>query len=728
MKEVARSHKSIDDSLSSISAKLGVTLVDVLTRISVSTGFDAFFESITRLIIEEISFVSNVFFYLVDHEIGIIQCLGEVDTSLKFKTKSYGSEFIQDVHRGMLGNTVQTGKPTSSNLTTSTNSQVDINYQNEICVPIKFENEIIGITHVQRYNVQQFSDEDQEKLVFIANALGGFIKSKQLTRQLQRSQAKLLKVNLDLKELSEFQEEIFRSIDEGLILEDENFRILYLNPKAEEELGFTTEELKNKSYATIINDDSIFKVHTETKKQKSGIRSSYRAKLLRKNESVLPVLIHAAPFYREGVFKGVMLAFTNLSPIIKTEEEILELKEYHQTMLDNLPVGVIGINVEKQIDYVNKYLQRLIGIIVQGKPIKHLFSEHFKGPGSKSILNLIEESFDERRSFRSNEIPFTINDKKIIANISFIPLFGYSDEFMGAVLVIEDDTAIYTLIDRLREVSKELEDRQDRLIRETQQKAEFQRELINRTILLRQKHTEMESFVYSISHDLKTPIVSIQGYIVALLEDLGISLSSELGSEILFYIDRIKKNAEYAKRLILDILEYSRLGQEKVAIQEVLSLEILHSAVSAIESKVGFENFEINIRPASYPRIKCQPKRIHQVFVNLIDNALKYKDKSRDNPYLDIFLEEEDKFWIFVFQDNGAGISDSQRDRIFIMFERGYEDPSDIIEGSGIGLAFSKKIIELHNGRITVDSQVGLGSTFRIWLPKRPSFQKDRLF
>ncbi|MFX0123130.1 MAG: ATP-binding protein [Candidatus Hodarchaeota archaeon] len=749
------SDEKVEDTFTSISDKLGMILIDILTNVSVTTSFEIVFESISRLIIGEIPFVSKAYFYLVDHEIEIIQCLGEVDTNLKFKTgneASYGFEIIQDFHRGILGAAVQTGNPICSYSVALNKSQIDILDNNEISVPIKFENEIIGILHVRKQNIQRFTDEEKDKLVFIAKALGGFIKSKLLTNQLQRSKSNLLEVNIALKELNDFQEEIFRSIDEGLILEDENFRILYLNPKAEEILGYTSKELKNKSYAMIVSDDSIFKVHTETKKQKNGIRSSYRAELLKKDETKLPVLIHAAPFYREGTFKGIMLAFTNLSPIIKIEEEILELKEYHQTMLDNLPVGIIGINTDKQIDYINKHLHQSIGNLVLGKHMNHIFSKCFKGLGSTSILQLMEESFDEKSGFRSNEIPLTLNNKKIIANISFTPLFGYNDEFIGAALVIEDDTAIYTLIDRLKETSraledrqarllretqqkaefqrklikrtKELADRQDRLIRETQQKTEFQRELIKRTKALRQKHTEMESFVYSISHDLKTPIVSIQGYVSAMLEDLG----SSLNSEIEFYINRIKKNTEYAKRLILDILEYSRLGQEKITIYEVLSLEILQSAVYAIESQAKFKNFTICIHPAPYPKIKCQPERIHQVFVNLADNALKYKDNSKDNPHLDIFLEEKENYWIFVFQDNGVGISDNQQDKIFTMFERGHEYSSDIIEGSGIGLAFSKKIIEIHNGRIALDSKVGIGSTFRVWLPKKPSFQKDRLF
>ncbi|MFX1538198.1 MAG: GAF domain-containing protein, partial [Promethearchaeota archaeon] len=142
-----KSNEKVGDTHTSVNVKLGTNLIDILTTVSVSTSFDDVFELIARLIIEEISFVSKVYFYLVDHEIEIIQCLGEVDTSLKFKSgkeASYGFEIIQDFHRGILGKAVQTGKPTCSYSETSSKSQIDILDNYEISVPIKFENEIIG--------------------------------------------------------------------------------------------------------------------------------------------------------------------------------------------------------------------------------------------------------------------------------------------------------------------------------------------------------------------------------------------------------------------------------------------------------------------------------------------------------------------------------------------------------------------------------------------------------
>ncbi|MFX0182599.1 MAG: ATP-binding protein [Candidatus Hodarchaeota archaeon] len=717
------SRDEVTESVSSnINVQLTVSLINILNKISVSTSFENFCKMVTKLIVNEIKDISRVYYYLVDREIEIIQCLGKVNRDLEFIAGNKNEntfEIIQDFHRGILGATVQSGVPT-----TISNHQMEQFNENEICIPIIFENETTGLIHVVRKTTQHFTQDEQQKLVYIACTLGGFIKSKLLTQQLQRTETKLQTTICELKDLSSFQEEIMGSMNEGLVIEDENLNIIYLNPKAEEELGYTKEELYKKSYATIIADNSIFDVRRETKKQKIGKSSSYRANLLRKDKFEIPVLIHSAPLYKNNLFKGLILVFTNLSQFVKIEEEIIWLRGYHQRILDNLLLAIIGISTDKRVNYVNNYFRNLSGTTIYGKSLEYIFSNVFTGSASSSVLPAIEESFREHRGLQINEIPFILKNNDFVANLTLIPLFGHSEEFIGAVLVIEDDTAAYTLIDRLRKAYKELEDRQERIVRETAQRTEFQRKLIERTKELRQKHSEMESFVYSVSHDLKTPIVSIQGFLSALIEEMGGIFSPENN----FYIERILKNTEHAKHLIRDILEYSQLGQEKNAIEVVESSEIIHQAIEQVESQEKFRNFRINVETAHYPKIKCQPYRITQVFFNLIHNAWKYCDKSKNDPRLNISLEEGEKFWIFVFDDNGVGIPDSSREQIFVMFERAHIDPDDSIEGSGIGLAFSKKIIEIHNGRITIDSTKGEGSTFRVWLPKEPTFQKNRLF
>ncbi|MHA2304302.1 MAG: ATP-binding protein [Candidatus Hodarchaeales archaeon] len=428
--------------------------------------------------------------------------------------------------------------------------------------------------------------------------------------------------------------------------------------------------------------------------------------------------------YFANAIGGFMKSKLLSQQLSRSEVKLLNLKSYHQTILDNLPIGIIGLKHDSQIDYSNQYIQSFMAKPLKGRLIQEILSDLFDETIAYSILTALEESFKEERGFSLNEIPIVLNEIQKKLNIVFIPLFDQSEKIFRGLLIIDDDTESYTLIDRLRSAYKQIEERQDHIMREVQQKTEFQRKLLSTTKELRQKHKEMESFIYSVSHDLKTPIVSIQGYISALLEEMG--ESSIDNSKI--YLERIRKNADYSSKLIRDILEYSRIGQEELNIQEVISLEIIHSAVNTIKSQIGVKEFKIEIQTAPYPKIICQAERIHQVFVNLIHNAFKYRNKSLKDPYLLISMEEEEKFWVFVFTDNGVGLSENQRDKMFIMFERGYDSFSESIEGSGIGLAFSKKIVEIHNGRITVDSEKGIGSTFRIWLPKKASFQKGRIY
>ncbi len=701
---------------------LNSSLIEILNKTSTDTSFEAFFVSIAQIILSTVKNVSKINFYLVDQKIRIIQLLGQYNLEHEFRSaieRGYGLEILKDFDKTILGLTAETGEPSATGLLEM------IGFDgNEMCIPIKFNNETIGLIRVERDILDYFNEEDVKLVYYIANAMGGFMKSKLQSQHISRSEVKLRDLNISLNRSLDFQKNIMESMDEGLVITDKNLRIIYLNSKAENELGYNKEELEGLSYATIVSESSIIKVHNESKKQKIGELSSYQATLLTKEESDLPVLIQAAPIFQNKFFNGIILAFTNLSRVIKIEEEIQWLKIYHQTILDNLPIGIIGLKKDTQIEYSNQYIQSFMTKYIKGRLIKEIITDFFDTTTASSILSALEESFKEERGFKLNEIPTVMENQKKKMNISFIPLFDKSEKISGGLLVIEDDTASYTLIDRLRSAYKQIEERQDHIMREIKQKTEFQRKLLSTTKELSQKHKEMESFIYSVSHDLKTPIVSIQGYISAFLEEFE---DSSIDNSKL-YLERIRKNADYSSRLIRDMLEFSKIGKEVLNIQKVISLEIIHTAVNTVKSQIGVQGFKIDIQPALYPKINCQAERIHQVFVNLIHNAFKYRNKSQKNPHLIISLEEDEKFWIFVFTDNGVGISDNQRDKMFIMFERGHEDLTESIEGSGIGLAFSKKIVEIHNGRVTVDSEKGRGSTFRIWLPKNATFQKGRVY
>jgi len=185
LNETLPNNKVIERVSSTVDVQLGVSLINILNSISVSTSFEDFFKSVTKLILDEVNNISGVFYYLVDREIEIIQCLGKLNSSLQFTARNENEddvEIIQDLNRGILGATVESGVPMIIS-----NQQMERFDENEICIPVIFENETTGLIRVVKQTAQHFTEEEQQKLVYIACTLGGFIKSKLLTQQLQRT-------------------------------------------------------------------------------------------------------------------------------------------------------------------------------------------------------------------------------------------------------------------------------------------------------------------------------------------------------------------------------------------------------------------------------------------------------------------------------------------------------------------------------------------------------------
>ena len=225
------------------------------------------------------------------------------------------------------------------------------------------------------------------------------------------------------------------------------------------------------------------------------------------------------------------------------------------------------------------------------------------------------------------------------------------------------------------------------------------------------KNQEIENFIHIISHDLKAPIVSIQGFASILKTELG----QLLQGANLDYFNRIQANAQHMNTLIADLLEFSRVGRiedekEAVDIDEMLK-EILGEFKPEIDKK------HINIRiEGHFPALWGSRKRLEQVLANLIGNAIKYIGTSQ-NPQIEIGYSSMNgskscQFWV---KDNGIGIRKEFQDKIFQIFQRA---PNSVkVEGTGIGLSIVKKIVELNGGRVWVESDEGKGSQFFVEWP-----------
>jgi len=230
---------------------------------------------------------------------------------------------------------------------------------------------------------------------------------------------------------------------------------------------------------------------------------------------------------------------------------------------------------------------------------------------------------------------------------------------------------------------------------------------------LTSKNAELESFVYTVSHDLKTPIVTIEGFIGALREDFG-GMISEVGEQYLGYMSNATRKMEL---LINELLNYSRIGRvesKKTVFPMNLPIE---DAIATLRTQIDTRGIAVNVQ-TDLPEVHADRKRIEQVVYNLLSNAVKYVGRDNADPRIDFGCMEQNSEHVFWIRDNGIGIDQRYYDKIFQIFER-LPAAKQAGEGTGIGLAIVKRIIEYHGGRIWLTSQLGKETTFYFTLKEK---------
>jgi PAS domain S-box-containing protein len=223
---------------------------------------------------------------------------------------------------------------------------------------------------------------------------------------------------------------------------------------------------------------------------------------------------------------------------------------------------------------------------------------------------------------------------------------------------------------------------------------------------LKNLNRELESFAYTISHDLRAPLRGIQGFSLALQEDFGSKLD-ETGRR---YIDRIGKIAAGMDRLILDLLDHSRIGRIVSPPEDIDMKKLILEAYEEVRSLAKDKPIDLSLK-GEFPVITLERSRAKQIFTNLLENSIKY---SKDFVDIEVGCLDHGDGYEFSVRDRGIGFDMIYHDRIFDPFSR--LDRSG--EGSGIGLATVKKIIETFGGRIWAESSPGEGSVFRFTIPK----------
>jgi PAS domain S-box-containing protein len=232
---------------------------------------------------------------------------------------------------------------------------------------------------------------------------------------------------------------------------------------------------------------------------------------------------------------------------------------------------------------------------------------------------------------------------------------------------------------------------------------------------LEQKNTELDRFTHTISHDLKSPLITIRGFLGLLEEDIQNADPEQAQKDL----NRISSAAEKMERLITTLLELSRSGRSVDTPVRIPFTDLAREAAGLLD--ISLRKYGVTLMiPDALPIISGDRQRLLQVMTNLIDNAAKFMGDQKE-PRVEVGFRSDSDTPLFFVKDNGMGIKKENLEKVFGLFERFNPD----VPGSGIGLATVKRIIEAHGGKIWVESEgEGKGTTFQFTLPSAMKGEK----
>lgn len=338
---------------------------------------------------------------------------------------------------------------------------------------------------------------------------------------------------------------------------------------------------------------------------------------------------------------------------------------------------------------------------------KVYFSPRWKAMLGYNDVELPGELYAWRDRVHPDDLPHTLADvEKLVSGET--PFYANEHRLLGR------DGAWRWVLARGVAVARDADGRALRAVgthTDVTGRREMEEALRRQTEALRRSNAELEAFAYVASHDLRQPLRTVNSYAALLERELGDGLSEDAKE----FLGFIRDGAKRMDRLVVDLLEYSRVGRNCTPFSPVSMLTTAQDALANLNAALLESGGAVTLA-ADLPQVQGDESELLRLFQNLIGNAIKYR-RPNQPPEITVTVETKDDHWVFSVADNGIGVESQHYERIFGIFQR-LHGPAEGIEGTGVGLALCKKIVERHGGRIWVESAPGDGCVFRFTLPR----------
>jgi PAS domain S-box-containing protein len=470
-------------------------------------------------------------------------------------------------------------------------------------------------------------------------------------------------------------------------------RFTYVNPKMTELFGFSAEELTSRPVREFILEADRPLAEENIRKRLGGVVHSirYQLRMLRRDRTVIDVEVHGARTDFDGR-PAILGALLDVTERKRAEAAVARERHLLRTLIDNLPSHIFVKDTAGHYLVSNRSHTQLVGapdeLALLGKSVADFFPPEIAQPFAQDDQTVIQTG----RAVIEREELSEGTGKHVWFSTTKVPLRDAGGKVIAIIGIKHDITTRKLAEEEILKLNQELEQR----VRE-------------RTAQLEAANRELESFSYSVSHDLRAPIRHIDGF-VGLLNKGAPALDAKSRR----YLDIISDSARQMGQLIDDLLSFSKMGCAEMHTGRVdlnaLVEEVRHEAERDAQGR------EVVWNVAPLPEVKGDAAMLRQVWANLLANAVKYT-RPRDPGRIEVGAgAATDGELVFFVRDNGVGFDPKYGHKLFGVFQRLHSAAE--FEGTGIGLANVRRIVARHGGRTWAESKPGEGATFYFSLPK----------